>query len=90
MTAIIDYSTLILYAFLSLFFFDRVTLAPLNSRDGVECTKVIGLTSLGSSIRLNPSKLRNTLDEFSITQLLDIRLLGVVCSDGPTRVLRFW
>ena len=68
----------------------RVTLAPLNSRDGVECTKVIGLTSLGSSVRLGPSKLRNILDEDTITQLLGVRLLGVVCSDGPTRVLRFW
>jgi len=68
----------------------RVALAPLSTRDGVESTKVIGLTSVGSTIRLGPSKLRNNLDENTITQLLGVRVLGVVCSDGPTRVLRFW
>jgi hypothetical protein len=56
----------------------RVALAPLSSRYGVEMVKVIGLAEVGDTIRLNPSRLPLT------------RVLGVVTSDGPTRVLKFW
>jgi hypothetical protein len=68
----------------------RVALAPIHSRDGIESTKVIGLTSIGNAVRLGPSKLRDNLDEDIITNLLGVRVLGVVCADGPTRVARFW
>jgi len=68
----------------------RVALAPIHSRDGIESTKVIGMTAVGSVVRLGPSKLRDNLDEEIITNLLGVRVLGVVCADGPTRVARFW
>ena len=68
----------------------RVGLAPLFSRDGIESTKVIGLSSVGNIVRLSPSRLILTIGDDISTQLLGVRVLGVVCADGPTRVLRFW
>jgi hypothetical protein len=68
----------------------RVGLAPLSSRDGVESTKVVSLSSVGESVRLSPAKL-SSISGFDIrTHLVDLRVLGVVTTDGPTRVLRFW
>lgn len=68
----------------------RVALAPLSSRAGVETVKVIGLTTVGGTIRLNPSKLPLTLSDEGNEKLQSIRILGVVATDGPTRVLKFW
>jgi hypothetical protein len=68
----------------------RVALAPLSSRPGVETVKVIGLTTVGDTIRLNPSKLPLTLSDQGNEMLQSIRILGVVATDGPTRVLKFW
>jgi hypothetical protein len=65
----------------------RVGLAPLSTRDGIETTKVLFFTTVGASIRLNISKLR-PLSSLS-SRLANIRVLGVVTTDGPTRVLRF-
>eukprot|EP00566_Odontella_aurita_P001299 CAMPEP_0113600808 /NCGR_PEP_ID=MMETSP0015_2-20120614/42898_1 /TAXON_ID=2838 /ORGANISM="Odontella" /LENGTH=881 /DNA_ID=CAMNT_0000509077 /DNA_START=68 /DNA_END=2713 /DNA_ORIENTATION=- /assembly_acc=CAM_ASM_000160 len=67
----------------------RVGLAPLFSRDGVESTKVIGLSSVGNTVRLSPSRLLINLGDELTTSLLGVRVLGIVCTDGPTRVLRF-
>jgi len=67
----------------------RISLAPLSTRDGIELTQVISLTAVGKTIRLNPSKLNATLNEHILTELLKVRVLGIVCADGPTRVLRF-
>lgn len=68
----------------------RISLAPLSSRDGIETTKVIELSTLGESIRLSPSKLRMSLDEDHLKQLLEVKVLGLVYADGPTKVLKFW
>ena len=68
----------------------RISLAPLSSRDGIETTKVIELSTLGELIRLSPSKLRMSLDEEQLTQLLEVKVLGLVYADGPTKVLKFW
>lgn len=68
----------------------RVALAPLGSRAGVEMVKVIGLTTVGESIRLNPAKLVGTLSLETLNIMQGLRILGVVTTDGPTRVLRFW
>lgn len=68
----------------------RVALAPLSSRPGVEMVKVIGLTTVGETVRLNPSKLPLDLTQEGWQQIRLMRVLGVVASDGPTRVLRFW
>lgn len=68
----------------------RVALAPLSSRYGVEMVKVVGLTDVGETIRFNPSRLPLTLSNEVWEKLRSIRVLGVVASDGPTRVLRFW
>jgi len=68
----------------------RVGLAPLSSRDGVESTKVVSLSTVGESVRLSPAKL-SSISGFDIrTHLVDLRVLGIVTTDGPTRVLRFW
>ncbi len=66
----------------------RVALAPLAHRAGVETVKVIGLTTVGDSIRLNPSKLFDIVDDDLRLRLQAIRVIAVVCSDGPTRVLK--
>jgi hypothetical protein len=68
----------------------RVALAPLSSRTGIEMVKMIGLTTVGESVRLNPCSLPLILPETVREKLRNIRVLGVVASDGPTRVLRFW
>jgi SHR-binding domain of vacuolar-sorting associated protein 13 len=68
----------------------RVALAPLSSRAGIETVKVIGLTTVGDMIRLNPSRLPLSLTDEAKEQLQLIRILGVVATDGPTRVLKFW
>lgn len=68
----------------------RVGLAPLSSRDGVESTKVVSLSVVGETVKLSPAKL-SSIGGFDIrTHLVDLRVLGVVTTDGPTRVLRFW
>jgi len=67
----------------------RAALAPLSSRGGIESTKVIGLTKIGNVMRLSPSKLTTILNDEIVTELLSVRVMGVVCADGPTRVLRF-
>ena len=68
----------------------RVALAPLSSRAGVETVKSIRLTTVGASLRLNASKLVGTFLPGSREILQQMRVLGVVTTDGPTRVLRFW
>jgi len=67
----------------------RVALAPLSSRAGIESVKVVGLATMGETIRLNLMKLplNLTMEGQAVTQR--IRVLGVVATDGPTRVLRF-
>jgi hypothetical protein len=67
----------------------RVALAPLSSRAGVEMVKVIGLTIVGETVRMNPSRLPLDLTQESWQRIRPMRVLGVVASDGPTRVLRF-
>ena len=66
----------------------RISLAPLSSREGVESTKVINLTKVGDNVRLNPTKLTYMLEDDIITGMLGVRILAVVCADGPTRVVR--
>ena len=68
----------------------RAALAPLSSRVGIETVKVIGLATMGESIRLNPMKLPPKWTSKDQDVLENIRVLGVVATDGPTRVLRFW
>jgi SHR-binding domain of vacuolar-sorting associated protein 13 len=64
----------------------RLALAPLTTRAGVETTKVVSLI-VGETVRLNPSKLMMLTSE--IRRILhDVRIVGVVVNDGPTRVLR--
>jgi hypothetical protein len=68
----------------------RVALAPLGSRAGVETVKVIGFTVVGDSVRLNPSKLVTIIPKGTRTRLQRVRVLGIVTTDGPIRVLKFW
>ena len=68
----------------------RVALAPLSSRAGIETVKVVGLATMGENIRLNPMKLPPKWTSKGQDILQSIRVLGVVATDGPTRVLRFW
>jgi hypothetical protein len=68
----------------------RVALAPLHSREGIETTKLVGLTEIGEAVRLNPSKLSRAIGNDLASDLSQVRVLGVVATDGPTRVLRFW
>ncbi len=67
----------------------RVALAPLSMRDGIETMKVIGLSFVGCSVRLKPSNLRTFLGEDLLSKMMNVRVQGVVCADGPTRVLKF-
>ena len=67
----------------------RICLAPIHSRDGIESTKILRFSSVGNYIRLSPSRLIQTLGEDLATELLGVRIVGLVCADGPTRVLRF-
>jgi hypothetical protein len=64
----------------------RLSLAPLNCRVGIEATRVVSLSGVGETVRLNPSKL-SVLDRKARTALHDLRVIGVVTNDGPTRVL---
>ena len=66
----------------------RVALAPLSTREGVESTKVVCLARVGDLVRLSPSKL-TSIGSFISSDLLGVRVLGVVGTDGPTRTLRF-
>ena len=68
----------------------RAALAPLSSRVGIESVKVIGLATMGESIRLNPMKLPPKWTSKDQDVLQNVRVLGIVATDGPTRVLRFW
>ncbi len=67
----------------------RVGLAPLSSRDGIESTKVVGLSRVEANIRLKPAKLRSFFDDDTIADLMCLNVQGVVSADGPTRVLKF-
>ena len=64
----------------------RLALAPLSSRAGIETTKVVSLTTRGGRVRLNPSKLL-LLDSSLRSSLQNVRVIGVIHNDGPTRVL---
>jgi hypothetical protein len=68
----------------------RAALAPLSSRVGIESVKVVGLATMGEAIRLNPMKLPPKWISKGRDVLESIRVLGVVATDGPTRVLKFW
>ena len=67
----------------------RCALAPLSTRDGVESTKLVSFSRVGDSIRLSPSKLSSTVGSFVATELLGVRVLGVIGTDNQTRTLRF-
>ena len=64
----------------------RLGLSPLNSRAGIETTKVLCLSTIGTRVRLNPSKLM-FLHSSLRSDLDRVRILGVVTTDGPTTVL---
>lgn len=68
----------------------RVGLAPLSSRDGIESTQVLSFSTVGDSIKLSPEKLSSIRGFDVCRHLVDLRVLGIVTTDGPTRVLRFW
>ena len=65
----------------------RIGLGPLNSRSGIETTRVLSLIQIGSTIRLNPSKI-TLLSQKQKNALSQVRIIGIVTNDGPTRVLR--
>jgi len=67
----------------------RCALAPLSTREGVESTKVVCFEKVGHYIRLSPSKLSSLIGSAFATELLGVRVLGIVGEDGPTRTLRF-
>mmetsp|Transcript_5233 Transcript_5233/g.11858 ORF Transcript_5233/g.11858 Transcript_5233/m.11858 type:complete len:2963 (-) Transcript_5233:1016-9904(-) len=67
----------------------RCALAPLSTRDGVESTKVVCFARVGDSIRLSPYKLSPSISSIVATELLGVRILGIIGTDGPTRTLRF-
>ena len=67
----------------------RCALAPLSTRDGVETTKVLCFAKVGDYVRLSPSKLSSSIASSVATELLGVRVLGIVGQDGPTKVLRF-
>jgi hypothetical protein len=64
----------------------RLGLAPLSFRAGIETTKVLSLTNVGERVRLNPTKLLVLNPELRAS-LEDVRIVGIIKSDGPTRVL---
>lgn len=68
----------------------RIGLAPLSSRAGIETTKVMGLSVIGESTRLKPSKLVTILSPDRRKTLEMVRILAVTTIDGPSRVLKFW
>ena len=65
----------------------RVALAPLNSRVGIETTKVVPMTIIGERVRLNPSLLFSSDFRSSISR---VGVIGTVINYCPTRVMRFW
>lgn len=67
----------------------RLALFPLFSRAGIETSKVVSFTSAGERVHLNPSKLL-FLDDQLRKSIRNVRVLGLVVNDGPTRVLRLW
>lgn len=67
----------------------RCSLAPLSTREGVESTRVISFGEVGQFIRLSPYKLASALGLSITSELLGVRVLGMVGSDGPTRCIRF-
>jgi hypothetical protein len=68
----------------------RVALAPLSSRPGIETTKMVEFSEVGNCVRMNPSKLTSILDGDLRSFLTRVRVLCVVTTDGPTRVLKLW
>eukprot|EP00977_Amphora_coffeiformis_P011237 scaffold2704_cov159-Amphora_coffeaeformis.AAC.7 len=64
----------------------RLSVGPLNSRAGIEATRVVSFASVGETVRLNPSKIPVT-NRAVKSALQHIRVVGVVTNDGPTRVL---
>ena len=50
--------------------------------------KLHSLTSLNKCLS-DPSKLSSFLDDTTCEELLDIRIVGMVVADGPSRVVRF-
>jgi hypothetical protein len=66
----------------------RVALAPLNSRNGIETTKVVSMTAIGDRVRLNPTRIMLFSSELR-SSIRRIRVVGTVINDGPTLVLRF-
>lgn len=67
----------------------RIALAPLPTRAGIESLKVLGLSAIGESVRLKPSKLFSVLGEAQAKQLDRVRILAITTADGPSRVLQF-
>ena len=67
----------------------RCALAPIATRDGVESTKVLCMAKVGDYIRLSPSKLSPSIGTSIAAELLGVRILGIVGTDGQTRTLRF-
>lgn len=65
----------------------RIALAPLSSRDGIETTKVIGLTQVGERVRLNITKIGAIAASGIVKKITSVRVMGIVTTDGPTRVL---
>ena len=68
----------------------RVALAPLSTRAGIETLKVLGLSVIGESVRLKPSKLTSILGTEQVKGLERVRVLAIITADGPSRVLKFW
>lgn len=64
----------------------RLALSPFSTRAGIETTKVISMAT-GDTVRLNPSKLMILAPELR-NELQDVRVIGALVNDGPTRVLK--
>ena len=64
----------------------RLALSPFSTRAGIETTKVVSMAA-GDAVRLNPSKLMILSPELR-NVLQDVRVIGGLINDGPTRVLR--
>jgi SHR-binding domain of vacuolar-sorting associated protein 13 len=64
----------------------RLALSPFSTRAGIETTKVVSMAT-GDTVRLNPSKLMILSPELR-NELQDVRVVGALVNDGPTRVLK--
>lgn len=64
----------------------RLALSPFSTRAGIETTKVVSMVA-GDTVRLNPSKLMILSPELR-HKLQDVRVIGALVNDGPTRVLK--